>query len=68
MKNYTLCRDVKSNCGESDHDVESPHSLYDEVNIGENFGNKFLIQKWFVYKGCRASALTEISRKIKLNI
>jgi len=59
---------MNSNCGESDHDVESPHSLYDELHIGEIFGNNVLIQKWFVCKGCRASALPEILRKIKLNI
>ena len=54
MKNYTLCPDMKSNCRESEHDVESLHSLYDELHIGEIFGNNVLTQKWFVYKGCRA--------------
>jgi hypothetical protein len=68
MKNYTLCPDMKSSCGESGHDVESPRSLYDELHIGEVFGNNIILQKWFVYKGCRASTLPEILRKIKLTI
>jgi hypothetical protein len=59
---------MKSNYGESDCDVENPLSLYDELHIGEIFGNNVLIQKWFAYKGCRASTLPEILRKIKLDI
>jgi hypothetical protein len=61
-----LCTVSRHDCNydESECDVESPHSLYDELYIGELFRSNDHIQRWFVHEGCRASALPEILKKL----